>query len=298
MFGEVFKLMQAEEPPRTPLQKSMDILGKQLTIYSLAVIGIIMAIGWLQGRPILDMFNVGVSLAVAAIPEGLPIVVTVTLAFGVMRMAKKNAVVKRLPTVEALGCVDWICSDKTGTLTSNEQTVANCLIPSDVLSDEHVSKRVLGGQHDAHELQKLLEVANLCNNATPTTGAQLERALLSLVFSKGRGDLRENFPRMNEIPFSSERKYMAVSCQVGSDGQEMHYLKGAPEEMMEKCQIVRYNDSLVTLSDHHKRKIFEVVNWLGNHEYKRVLALGRGNDVNRIEFVGLVAFIDPPRPGE
>ncbi|OCT74226.1 hypothetical protein XELAEV_18033184mg, partial [Xenopus laevis] len=124
-FGEVFKMMQAEEAPKTPLQKSMDILGKQLSLYSFGIIGVIMLVGWLQGKHILDMFTIGVSLAVAAIPEGLPIVVTVTLALGVMRMVKKRAIVKKLPIVETLGCCNVICSDKTGTLTKNEMTVTH-----------------------------------------------------------------------------------------------------------------------------------------------------------------------------
>lgn len=118
-FGEVFKMMQAEEAPKTPLQKSMDILGAQLSFYSFCIIGIIMLLGYLQGKALTEMFNISVSLAVAAIPEGLPIVVTVTLALGVMRMAKRNAIVKKLPTVETLGCVNVICSDKTGTITKN-----------------------------------------------------------------------------------------------------------------------------------------------------------------------------------
>lgn len=118
-FGEVFKMMQAEEAPKTPLQKSMDILGAQLSFYSFCIIGVIMLLGYLQGKALTEMFNISVSLAVAAIPEGLPIVVTVTLALGVMRMAKRNAIVKKLPTVETLGCVNVICSDKTGTITKN-----------------------------------------------------------------------------------------------------------------------------------------------------------------------------------
>lgn len=158
-------MMQAEDAPKTPLQKSMDILGAQLSFYSFFIIGIIMLLGWVQGKALLEMFTISVSLAVAAIPEGLPIVVTVTLALGVMRMAKRKAIVKKLPTVEALGnyskiliydtlfynkipnqrveyiikllfiyiiilffyinagCVNVICSDKTGTLTKNEMTV-------------------------------------------------------------------------------------------------------------------------------------------------------------------------------
>lgn len=102
-FGEVFSMMQAEEAPKTPLQRSMDILGTQLSFYSFCIIGIIMLLGWFQGKAILEMFTIGVSLAVAAIPEGLPIVVTVTLALGVMRMVKRKAIVKKLPTVETLG---------------------------------------------------------------------------------------------------------------------------------------------------------------------------------------------------
>lgn len=102
-FGQVFAMMQTEEAPKTPLQRSMDILGTQLSFYSFCIIGIIMLLGWVQGKAILEMFTIGVSLAVAAIPEGLPIVVTVTLALGVMRMAKRKAIVKKLPTVETLG---------------------------------------------------------------------------------------------------------------------------------------------------------------------------------------------------
>lgn len=129
-FGNVFKMMLEEEAPKTPLQKSMDSLGAQLSLYSFAIIGLIMLIGWLQGKVLLEMFTIGVSLAVAAIPEGLPIVVTVTLALGVMRMAKRKAIVKKLPTVETLGCVNVICSDKTGTITRNEMT-ATVLVTAD-----------------------------------------------------------------------------------------------------------------------------------------------------------------------
>ena len=131
-FGEIFRMMQSEEAPKTPLQKSMDTLGKQLSFYSFAIIGFIMFIGYLQGRELLEMFTISVSLAVAAIPEGLPIVVTVTLALGVIRMARKKAISKKLPIVETLGCVNVICSDKTGTLTTNEMTVRNIITSDDM----------------------------------------------------------------------------------------------------------------------------------------------------------------------
>lgn len=134
-FGEVFKMMQAEEAPKTPLQKSMDILGAQLSFYSFCIIGVIMLIGWLQGKAIVEMFTISVSLAVAAIPEGLPIVVTVTLALGVLRMARRNCIVKKLPTVETLGCVNVICSDKTGTITKNEMTVTTMITSEGYMAD-------------------------------------------------------------------------------------------------------------------------------------------------------------------
>ncbi|KAF5403708.1 Calcium-transporting P-type ATPase [Paragonimus heterotremus] len=129
-FGEVFRLMQSEEAPRTPLQKSMDRLGKHLSVISLLIIGFIVLVGLIQGRHVLELLNIGVSLAVAAIPEGLPIVVTVTLAIGQMRMASRNAIVRKLPAVETLGCVNVICADKTGTMTKNEMTVSQLISSS------------------------------------------------------------------------------------------------------------------------------------------------------------------------
>ena len=128
-FGKTFQEMREIESRRTPLQIKMDELGKQLSIVSFGIIACIGIIGMLQGKSFLSMFNIGVSLAVAAIPEGLPICVTVTLALGVMRMAKKNSIVKKLPAVEALGCADYICSDKTGTLTENKMTVTRAYCP-------------------------------------------------------------------------------------------------------------------------------------------------------------------------
>ncbi|KAG5443166.1 ATPase, P-type (transporting), HAD super, sub IC [Clonorchis sinensis] len=130
-FGEVFRMMQSEEAPRTPLQKNMDRLGKHLSVISLTIIGSIVIVGLIQRRHFLELLNIGVSLAVAAIPEGLPIVVTVTLAIGQMRMAARNAVVRKLPAVETLGCVNVVCADKTGTMTKNEMTVSQ-IVSSDL----------------------------------------------------------------------------------------------------------------------------------------------------------------------
>ncbi|KAL3121059.1 hypothetical protein niasHT_005319 [Heterodera trifolii] len=142
-FGEVFMMMQSEESPKTPLQNSMDQLGKQLSLYSFGVIGLIFLLGLIQGRDMLEMFTIGVSLAVAAIPEGLPIVVAVTLAIGVMRMSSRNAVVKKLSAVETLGCVTVICSDKTGTLTKNEMTACIVVASDDTRAEVNASQGFL-----------------------------------------------------------------------------------------------------------------------------------------------------------
>ena len=128
-FGKTFQEMKEVESRRTPLQIKMDELGKTLSIFSFAIIFVIGLVGVIEGKTFMSMFNIGVSLAVAAIPEGLPICVTVTLALGVMRMANKNAIVKKLPAVEALGCANYICSDKTGTLTQNKMTVIRVYCP-------------------------------------------------------------------------------------------------------------------------------------------------------------------------
>ncbi len=297
-FGKVFKMMQAEEPPRTPLQESMDILGKQLTVYSLGVIGLITIVGCVQGRPVLDMFNVGVSLAVAAIPEGLPIVVTVTLAFGVMRMAKRNAIVKRLPTVETLGCVDWICSDKTGTLTSNEMELSNIVGAPDILGDSTVMSAAEGMQSRPADLNTVLEVGVVCNNAVKTatevTGSPIEKAILNAAPTRARIEAQLQHKRVREIPFSSERKTMAVQCS--RRGEILWFVKGAVEIVMEQCKFISENDQLVPLTDRHKDRLQQISNFLSGKECKYTLALARGRDLAELELVGLFAFHDPPRP--
>ncbi|CAN0322180.1 unnamed protein product, partial [Ectocarpus fasciculatus] len=175
-FGKTFEDMKDIESRRTPLQMKMDELGKQLSLLSFGIIGVIALVGVLQGKKLLDMFNIGVSLAVAAIPEGLPICVTVTLALGVMRMAKRNAIVKRLPAVEALGCATVICADKTGTLTRNEMTVKEVFVLSedDVMAVGGVGYDLAGEftvcgrgatPQSSPAVASLLEAACLCNNA-------------------------------------------------------------------------------------------------------------------------------------
>ncbi|XP_014434866.2 calcium-transporting ATPase type 2C member 2 isoform X1 [Pelodiscus sinensis] len=312
-FGEVFKLMQAEETPKTPLQKSMDKLGKQLTLFSFCIIGLIMLIGWLQGKHLLSMFTIGVSLAVAAIPEGLPIVVTVTLVLGVLRMAKKRVIVKKLPIVETLGCCNVICSDKTGTLTANEMTVTQ-LVTSDGFQAE-VSGVGYNGQGSVCLLPskevikefsnvsvgKLVEAGCVANNAiirkNTVMGQPTEGALIALAMKMELSDIKDIYVRKKEIPFSSEQKWMAVKCMLKNQGQEdIYFMKGAFEEVIQYCTMYNNGGIPLPLTPQQKTVYIQEEKRMGSVGL-RVLALASGPELGRLTFLGLVGIIDPPRAG-
>ncbi|XP_030060390.1 calcium-transporting ATPase type 2C member 2 [Microcaecilia unicolor] len=312
-FGEVFKMMQKEETPKTPLQKSMDTLGKQLSLFSFGIIGLIMLIGWLQGKRLLSMFTIGVSLAVAAIPEGLPIVVTVTLALGVMRMAKKRVIVKKLPIVETLGCCNVICSDKTGTLTANEMTVTQ-LTTSDGFHAE-VSGVGYGGKgsvylsHSEEALKefsnisvgKLVEAGCVANNAVirknVLMGQPTEGALIALAMKMELDSISDLYIRKKEIPFSSEQKWMAVKCALKSEEQEdIYFMKGAFEEVIQYCDSYNSGGIPQPLTPQQQALYLQEEKNMGSRGL-RVLALASGPELGRLMFLGLVGIIDPPRTG-
>uniref|UniRef100_A0A5F5PXJ5 Calcium-transporting ATPase n=1 Tax=Equus caballus TaxID=9796 RepID=A0A5F5PXJ5_HORSE len=312
-FGEVFKMMQAEETPKTPLQKSMDKLGKQLTLFSFGIIGLIMLTGWLQGKQLLTMFTIGVSLAVATIPEGLPIVVMVTLVLGVLRMAKKRVIVKKLPIVETLGCCNVICSDKTGTLTANEMTVTQ-LVTSDGLHAEVSgvgyngkgtvcllpSKKVIKGFCNV-SVGKLVEAGCVANNAiirgNTVMGQPTEGALVALAMKMDLSDIKDSYVRKKEIPFSSEQKWMAVECRPKNEEQEdIYFMKGAFEEVIRYCTM--YNNGGIPLPLTPQQRSFcqQEEKRMGSLGL-RVLALASGPELGALTFLGLVGIIDPPRDG-
>uniref|UniRef100_A0A803YE88 Calcium-transporting ATPase n=1 Tax=Meleagris gallopavo TaxID=9103 RepID=A0A803YE88_MELGA len=312
-FGEVFKMMQAEETPKTPLQKSMDRLGKQLTLFSFGIIGLIMLIGWLQGKHLLSMFTIGVSLAVAAIPEGLPIVVTVTLVLGVLRMAKKRVIVKKLPIVETLGCCNVICSDKTGTLTANEMTVTR-LVTSDGFQAE-VSGVGYNGEGNVYLLPskeilkefsnvsvgKLVEAGCVVNNAiirkNSVIGQPTEGALLALAMKMELADIKDIYARKKEIPFSSEQKWMAVKCTLKNQDQEdIYFMKGAFEEVIRYCTMYNSSGISLMLTPQQKASYQQEEKRMGSSGL-RVLALASGSELGKLTFLGLVGIIDPPRAG-
>ncbi|XP_012360692.2 calcium-transporting ATPase type 2C member 2 isoform X3 [Nomascus leucogenys] len=312
-FGEVFKMMQAEETPKTPLQKSMDRLGKQLTLFSFGIIGLIMLIGWLQGKQLLSMFTIGVSLAVAAIPEGLPIVVMVTLVLGVLRMAKKRVIVKKLPIVETLGCCSVVCSDKTGTLTANEMTVTQ-LVTSDGLRAE-VSGVGYDGQGTVCLLPskevikefsnvsvgKLVEAGCVANNAVirknAVMGQPTEGALMALAMKMDLSDIKNSYVRKKEIPFSSEQKWMAVKCSMKTEDQEdIYFMKGALEEVIRYCTMYNNGGIPLPLTPQQRSFCLQEEKRMGSLGL-RVLALASGPELGRLTFLGLVGIIDPPRVG-
>uniref|UniRef100_A0A8C0JRS9 Calcium-transporting ATPase n=1 Tax=Canis lupus dingo TaxID=286419 RepID=A0A8C0JRS9_CANLU len=299
-FGEVFKMMQAEETPKTPLQKSMDKLGKQLTLFSFGIIAGI--------HVILKSI-----LAVAAIPEGLPIVVTVTLVLGVLRMAKKRVIVKKLPIVETLGCCNVICSDKTGTLTANEMTVTQ-LVTSDGLHAEVSgvgyngkgtvcllpSKEVIKEFNNV-SVGKLVEAGCVANNAVirknTVMGQPTEGALIALAMKMDLSDIKDSYVRKKEIPFSSEQKWMAVKCSPKNEDQEdIYFIKGAFEEVINYCTM--YNNGGIPLPLTPQQRSF----WQQEEKRMgslglRVLALASGPELGKLTFLGLVGIIDPPRAG-
>jgi len=316
-FGSLFRLMQSVETPKTPLQENMDTLGKHLSCISFAIIAIIMLAGWLQGKPLLDMFNIGVSLAVAAIPEGLPIVVTVTLALGVTRMAKRNAIVKKIPTVETLGCVNVICSDKTGTLTKNEMTVT-AIVTSDgwrakvtgsgynnngdvvlTVDDEHIELA-------RSSVRSLLEAGCVCNNAAiidgHLRGQPTEGALLAAAMKYGmEAQVSSSYTRIKEYPFTSELKIMTVQCQLRNTPdataavKQVFFSKGAIEKILQYCCKIHYRGHCLPMTAEHQKDLLAAAQQLASQGL-RVLGMARGDTMEKMEFLGMVGLHDPPRP--
>lgn len=263
-FGKIFTEMKEVEEKRSPLQEKMDELGNKLSYMSIGIIGVIGLIGVLQGKTLMIMFNIGVSLAVAAIPEGLPICVTVTLALGVMRMAKRNAIVKRLPAVESLGCADYICTDKTGTLTQNSMTVVSAycagMPDSVVLSSKHDGPIGTYRGLQLHSIEQmptlgtLFSIGTFCNNAQirllshantanasstshpSEIGSATEIALLQAAQRMGVPDERNaaGIRRVSEISFSSESKCMQVRY-TQLEGDDKVFIKGAAEIIIPHC---------------------------------------------------------------
>ncbi|MEK6812797.1 MAG: cation-translocating P-type ATPase [Nanoarchaeota archaeon] len=298
--GKIAHLIQEAEEKETPLQKKLDRMGKRLAWVTVLIILIIFAAGVFRGQSWLGMFLVAISLAVAAIPEGLPAVVTISLALGVRRMAKKRVLVRRLSAVETLGATTIICADKTGTLTCNEMTVRKIFSNNqwiDVTGAGYLPQGEFKSEGKSivpRIYTPLFQTALACNNARLENGKVLgdptEGALVVVAHKAG---VAEVSPRIDEIPFTSEAKCMATLHQEG-EKRIWHY-KGAPEVILEKCAKVWLKGRTVPLNAAAKKNIVKANESMAQ-DALRVLAFASGTKQNELTFLGLIGMIDPPRP--
>jgi len=289
-IGKIANMINEEEAPETPIQKKLSEVGKTLGIVCLVICAIIYVIGILKKIEPIEMFMTSVGLAVAAIPEGLPAIVTIMLSIGVTKMARKNSIIRKLPAVETLGCSNVICSDKTGTLTQNKMTVVK------TISDDE---------------ELLLKLGCMCTDCDikdekEATGEPTEVAIVNNALLKGinKKELYNKMNRISEIPFDSNRKLMTTVHKLESGYRSI--TKGAPDVMINKCDRIYRNGKIERLSEEEKRKIQNQNTQLAD-DALRVIAVGYRDlefmrkDVTNLEenliFVGLIGMIDPPREG-
>ena len=301
--GKIAGIITNTVKTETPLQNKLNKLGKTLGIAALAICAIIFVIGLLYGKNWIDMFMTAVSLAVAAIPEGLAAVSTIVLAIGVQRMVKKHAIVKKLPAVETLGSSTVICSDKTGTLTQNKMTVKRLFYNNKLVKIEDITEK-------EEELEKLVYTSMLCNDTkvgadNQLTGDPTETALVDMGF---RLDFEpatfEMFPRKKELPFDSDRKLMTTINKVGD--KYIVYTKGGIDELLRRCNKYILKGQIKDDLSVYQRSIEENNNIMAK-DALRVLAMAYKEldhepdeqEMSQIEsdliFIGMVGMIDPPR---
>ncbi|NIM47450.1 MAG: HAD-IC family P-type ATPase [Candidatus Aenigmarchaeota archaeon] len=309
-MGKIAGMVQEKEE-MTPLQVKLQKFGKSLGIVVIIITLIIFVLGTIRAEDIFNMFMIAMSLAISAVPEGLPAVITLTLAIGTQRMLKKNSIVKRLAAVESLGSTTVICADKTGTMTTNEMTVRKVWVSGKELDVTGVGFEPKGNfllnkkkidLKRTGSLDLLLKISSMCNDSIlkerprwhiigdPTEGALKVLAL--------KGGIKEYYKRVDEIPFSSERKKMTTVHEI--ENEFFAYTKGAPETILEICDGIYFNKKL---TKRQKEKILEIVHQFASRGL-RVLAfaykkLGNKYSLKSVEsnmnFVGLAAMIDPPR---
>ncbi len=293
-LGKIASLVQNVEEVKTPLQKRLIILGKWLILAVIVTSLIIVIAGIIDERPLAEMLLIGVSLAVSAIPEGLPAAITIALALSVNSMVKRKALVKKLRSIETLGSVSVIATDKTGTLTKNEMTVSELFVnnKSIKVTGEGFSTKGYflfnNKKTDPKEFSLLLEAGASCNNSSlPNIGDPTEIALL---ISASKAGIKKVEHRINEIPFNSEKKYMATEHKINS--KTISYIKGAPEEVLKLCKYINIKNRILPLSS-YKKEILEKNSDMAERAL-RVLAMAYKEN-NKTIFLGLQGMIDPPR---
>ncbi|MDZ4991828.1 calcium-translocating P-type ATPase, PMCA-type [Clostridium perfringens] len=303
-MGSIADMLQDIEEEKSPLKERLDGLGKILLVLCLAICGLVTILGIIRGNDLTEMFLLGVSLAVAAIPEGLAAIVTVSLALGVSRMLKKNALVKKLPAVETLGCTSVICSDKTGTLTQNKMTVKeifvegkHCRIDVDKIPNSPILMKAFIYCNDCNydfSKNKMEDVLN---------GDPTETALIKAYFNDidTLKNTVSNINRVFDIPFDSSRKMMSVIAK--ENGKEVCYVKGAPERLINKCRYIHEEGRVKLLTAQKKQQILNVVENMSNRALRCIAGAYKVDNLTRDEelekdliFLGIAGIIDPPRP--
>lgn len=322
-LGKIASLLQEGKEEQTPLQIRLEELGHRLVWICLGIVALVFVLGFFRGKPFIENLLISVSLAVAAIPEGLPAIVTIALSIGVRKMARRNALVRRLPSVETLGCTTVICTDKTGTLTQNEMMVRAIWVNGsfvDVIGvgynpdGDFKVKDVKINLQDYPELIMALKIGTLCNSAElhqnakkawsiagdPTEGALLTVAGKAKLFKQ---DLEQKNPIFGEIPFDSERKRMSMARKT--EEGPMLFIKGATDIILAHTESILLNGKVEPLTDERKKSILDANAHLASQAL-RVLAVGyrplpQDSKINssiedKLILVGLIAMMDPPRP--
>lgn len=293
-IGKIASFLDSADSDLTPLQKKLNVLGKNLGILTIGISILIMIIGLLQGNELFEIFLTAVSLAVAAIPEGLSTIIAIVLAIGVQKMIKKNAIVRKLSAVETLGSVNIICSDKTGTLTLNKMTVVKTF---------YDNKIFLPKDFNSESLSSNLMIKNMicCNDATfsesSSTGDPTEIALLSFAQKYSQN---ENYNRVNEIPFDSDRKLMSTVNNL--ENKFFCFTKGAVDNLISICTKIILNNEVLDLTNEIKEIILKNAEDMANDAlrtlgfaYKEIQNSENENLESELIFLGMVGMIDPPR---
>ncbi|NMF03584.1 cation-translocating P-type ATPase [Clostridium beijerinckii] len=300
-IGKIANLLESAKEKKTPLQVGLDNFGKKLAFVILIISAIIFGLDIFRGRNIIDSFMFAVSLAVAAIPEALSSIVTIVLALGTQKMAKKNAIVRKLHAVESLGSISVICSDKTGTLTQNKMTVQKVFVDGKILDHDSLD-------HDKTLEKNLVLMALLCNDAVTVENKEIgdptEVALVNLgeIYELDELIIRDQYPRLGEVPFDSDRKLMSTIHQFND--KYIMLTKGALDVLLSRTVKVETSEGIMDFTEEHKKEI-EEINRKFSMDGLRVLSfaykeISEGKEITLEDeydliFVGLIAMMDPPR---